>query len=192
MAYEDYANFPQREQPAYWTRQWEVTACAQDRPMPDRHGRLADAAQQGLRVRKRHPHGEVIGLVPQGARVSLGKQEQGWGQLTDLHGLSLYPPVADGFVAPSAAIGGWIYLGRENGGALLEEVMAANFILECDCKTRFEKISKIVLLNEGGFVNDANDSGGATNKGIAWTTWQAYAKEDIGVEPTLIILKLYR
>src|SRR5579864_2106367 len=59
----------------------------------------------------------------------------------------------------------------------------------CDCKARFEKISKIVLLNEGGFVDDPNDSGGATNKGIAWATWQAYAKEDIGVEPTLANLK---
>ncbi|TDN69138.1 glycosyl hydrolase 108 family protein [Paraburkholderia sp. BL10I2N1] len=59
----------------------------------------------------------------------------------------------------------------------------------CDCKARFEKISKIVLHNEGGFVNDPDDSGGATNKEIAWPAWQAYAKEDIGVESTLANLK---
>lgn len=65
--------------------------------------------------------------------------------------------------------------------------LVGNFLQRgiCDCKARFEKISKIVLLNEGGFVNDSNDSGGATNKGIAWATWQAHAREDVGLEPTL-------
>lgn len=57
------------------------------------------------------------------------------------------------------------------------------------CKAKFLKISDIVLFNEGGYVNDPNDSGGPTNKGIAWNTWKAYAKEDIGVEPTLENLK---
>ncbi|MEM5293753.1 glycosyl hydrolase 108 family protein, partial [Burkholderia sp. JPY481] len=67
--------------------------------------------------------------------------------------------------------------------------LVGNFLQNCDCKARFEKISKIVLLNEGGFVDDPNDSGGATNKGIAWDTWKAYAEEDVGVEPTLDNLK---
>ncbi|EPN9527367.1 type VI secretion system tip protein TssI/VgrG [Cronobacter malonaticus] len=53
----------------------------------------------------------------------------------------------------------------------------------------FSKISPIIFKNEGGYVNDPNDSGGATNKGIAWNTWQKYAKEDLGVEPTLDNLK---
>jgi len=38
-------------------------------------------------------------------------------------------------------------------------------------------------------VNDPNDKGGATNKGISWKTWTRYAKEDLGVEPTLKNLK---
>ncbi|MGF6954723.1 lysozyme family protein [Paraburkholderia youngii] len=67
--------------------------------------------------------------------------------------------------------------------------LVGSFLQNCDCKARFEKISKIVLLNEGGFVDDPNDSGGATNKGIAWDTWKAYAEEDVGVEPTLDNLK---
>ncbi|EPA9747695.1 glycosyl hydrolase 108 family protein, partial [Cronobacter malonaticus] len=53
----------------------------------------------------------------------------------------------------------------------------------------FSKISPIIFKNEGGYVNDPDDSGGATNKGIAWNTWQKYAKEDLGVEPTLDNLK---
>lgn len=56
-------------------------------------------------------------------------------------------------------------------------------------KDNFSKISPVILQNEGGYVNDPNDAGGATNKGIAWQTWQRYAKEDLGVEPTLANLK---
>jgi predicted chitinase len=123
MSDEDYANFPNREKPAYWLRQWQVTEFAKDRPLAGRSGRVADAGQQGLRVRKSHPHGEVIGILPQGSSVSIGKREKGWGQVKDLHGATLYPPVAGGFVPPSAALGGWIYLGNENGGPLVKEVM---------------------------------------------------------------------
>lgn len=56
---------------------------------------------------------------------------------------------------------------------------------EVDCYSKFHKISKIILKHEGGFVNDPNDSGGATNKGIAWNTWKSFAQVDLGVLPTL-------
>lgn len=58
-----------------------------------------------------------------------------------------------------------------------------------DCEARFNKVSRIVLANEGGFVDDPDDAGGATNMGIAWRTWQSYAKTDLGLEPTLENLK---
>ncbi|WP_202115095.1 glycosyl hydrolase 108 family protein [Gilliamella sp. Pas-s27] len=58
-----------------------------------------------------------------------------------------------------------------------------------DCSLKFHRISKIVLKHEGGYVNNPNDSGGATNKGIAWNTWVSYAKQDLGIEPTLENLK---
>jgi lysozyme family protein len=57
------------------------------------------------------------------------------------------------------------------------------------CAVKFEKISAIILRHEGGYVNNANDRGGATNKGISWAIWQAYAQSDAGVEPTLDNLK---
>ncbi|MBR8299555.1 glycoside hydrolase family 19 protein [Burkholderia dolosa] len=123
MSWEDYANFPKRQKPLYWLRQWKVTQYAQDKPSQGRSGQMADSSQQGLRVRKSHPHGEIIGIVPQGASISVGKREKGWGQVTDLHGASLYPPEADGYVEPSRAVGGWVYLGQENGGPLVEEVI---------------------------------------------------------------------
>ncbi|WP_345812100.1 glycoside hydrolase family 19 protein [Paraburkholderia sp. PREW-6R] len=123
MSSEDYANFPNREKPSYWPRQWQVTPHAQDKPSPGRNGQVADPAQQGLRVRRNHPHGEIIGILPQGASVSIGRKEKDWGLVTDLHGTSMYPPDAGGYVEPSRAVGSWIYLGQENGGRVVEEVI---------------------------------------------------------------------
>ena len=123
MSWEDYANFPKREKPSYWSRQWQVTQHPRDKPSPGRNGQVADPSQHGLRVRKKHPRGAIIGILPQGTTVSIGKREKNWGQVTDLHGASLYPPEAGGYVEPSCAIGGWIYLGRENGGPVVEEVI---------------------------------------------------------------------
>ena len=57
-----------------------------------------------------------------------------------------------------------------------------------DCNTFENAISK-VLNTEGGFVDDPADPGGATNKGIAWKTWQSFAKSILGKEPTLQNLK---
>jgi predicted chitinase len=122
MSREDYANFPTREKPSYWMRQWLITSFARDRPVSGRNGQVADAGQQGLRVRTApSSHSNAIGILPQGASVSIGKKEKGWGQLKDLHGAQLFPPIAGTFVSPSAAIGGWIYMGQENGGPLVEE-----------------------------------------------------------------------
>jgi lysozyme family protein len=58
-----------------------------------------------------------------------------------------------------------------------------------DCDLKFRKVAPIILEHEGGYVNDPDDSGGATNKGITIGTWSAYAKEDLGIEPTLENLK---
>ncbi|WP_232444604.1 glycoside hydrolase family 19 protein [Burkholderia ubonensis] len=123
MSHEDYANFPKREKPAYWSRRWQVTQHAQDKPTPGRGGQVPDPAQQGLRVRKSHPHGETIGILPLGTSVSIGKREKSWGQVTDLHGALPYPAEAGGYVEPSRAIGGWVYLGQENGGPVVQEVV---------------------------------------------------------------------
>ncbi|APR39609.1 glycoside hydrolase family 19 protein [Paraburkholderia sp. SOS3] len=123
MSDEDYANFPARGKPSYWTRQWLVTSFARDRPVIGRNGQAADARQLGLRVRTAPtPHSNAIGILPQGASVSIGKKEKGWGQLKDLHGAQLHPPIAGTFVSASAAIGGWICMGQENGGPLVDEV----------------------------------------------------------------------
>ncbi|RBJ76614.1 glycoside hydrolase family 19 protein, partial [Pseudomonas sp. MWU12-2534b] len=66
MSWEDYANFPKREKPSYWPRQWRVTQYAQDKQASGRSGQVADPAQQGLRIRKT-PGGSTIAILPQGA-----------------------------------------------------------------------------------------------------------------------------
>ena len=43
-------------------------------------------------------------------------------------------------------------------------------------KEHFEKTLKFVLQREGGYVNDPNDLGGETNKGITYRTYNAYRK----------------
>ncbi len=40
----------------------------------------------------------------------------------------------------------------------------------------FEKMLKFVLQNEGGYVNDPNDLGGETNKGITHNTYNSYRR----------------
>ncbi|MGF6959557.1 glycoside hydrolase family 108 protein [Paraburkholderia youngii] len=124
MSKADYDNFPKRQKPAYWSRQWQVTQFAQDRPRPGRSGQIADPSQVGLPVR-RTPNGSIVGILPQGAGVSIGKTDTvhgaTWGQLTDLNGATLYAPEAGGYVATSVAVGGWICLGAQNGGPVANE-----------------------------------------------------------------------
>ncbi|QCP51348.1 glycoside hydrolase family 19 protein [Trinickia violacea] len=123
MSYEDYANLPKREKPAYWPKQWRVTEFAQDKPLTGKQGQAAGKGQQGLRVRSGpSSKGNAIGILPQGATVSTGKLEKGWGQVKDVHGAELSVPVTGSFVSPLDAIGGWIYLGQENGGPLVNEI----------------------------------------------------------------------
>ncbi|WP_193101076.1 glycosyl hydrolase 108 family protein [Burkholderia sp. Z1] len=126
MSWEDYANFPKREKPPYWPRQWLVTQYAQDKQASGRSGQAPDPAQQGLRIRKT-PGGSPIAILPQGANVGIGKIEamngKPWGQLTDLRGTSLYPQKAGEYIEPSSAIGKWVFLGQENGGPVAEETV---------------------------------------------------------------------
>lgn len=53
----------------------------------------------------------------------------------------------------------------------------------------FNGIMEKLLRHEGGFVNNPNDKGKATNKGISWKTWEANAKSILNIEPTLDNLK---
>ncbi|WP_322014093.1 glycoside hydrolase family 19 protein [Paraburkholderia sp. J12] len=151
MSSADYdSNFPKRQKPAYWSRQWTITNYAQDKPTPVA-GQVADG-QVGLHVR-RTPNGPVLGILPQGASVSIGKTETvhgaTWGQLTDLNGATLYAPVAGGYVAPAAAITGWIFLGAQNGGPVAKETMP---------DSTFDRV--VVTTNQACSPGDLQGTGG--------------------------------
>lgn len=57
-----------------------------------------------------------------------------------------------------------------------------------DCNTFENKVSEVIN-TEGDFVNDPNDPGGPTNKGISWSAWTENAQSVLGVDPTLDNLK---
>jgi lysozyme family protein len=53
----------------------------------------------------------------------------------------------------------------------------------------FDTFLPILLRFEGGFVNDPDDPGGATNKGITLKTFSGCARNLLGIDPTLGNLK---
>jgi len=54
---------------------------------------------------------------------------------------------------------------------------------------KFKRFLPQILRFEGGFVNDPDDPGGATNKGITIGTFRRHAQSVLGIEPTLENLK---
>lgn len=125
MSNTDYdSNFPKRQKPGYWSRQWQITEHAQDKQRPGPGGQTAASALVGLHVRKT-PNGSALGMLPQGANVTIGKTQKvhgaTWGQVTNLNGATLYALEAGGYVAADVAINGWIYMGAQNGGPVAKE-----------------------------------------------------------------------
>jgi lysozyme family protein len=49
----------------------------------------------------------------------------------------------------------------------------------------FDAFFPTLLKHEGGFVNDPDDPGGATNKGVTFATFQACALKLLQIQPTL-------
>ncbi|WP_237179626.1 glycoside hydrolase family 19 protein [Paraburkholderia sacchari] len=115
MSVSEYANFPKRSKPVFWTRQYQVTSYARDRqtggPNP----------QMGLRVRSSHPHGQPKGILPQGTNITLSRQENGWGQIATLDCEMPYPLAVGGLIRNADLVGKWVFLGQENGGPLVNE-----------------------------------------------------------------------
>jgi len=118
----DYDSDKTLPRPAYWTPDFKVTQFARDKPTGGRTG-ATPPSQVGLRVRATHPRGTPLCILPHGAQVSISKRKGNWGQITDTHGAQLIPPTVGGYVAPTAAIGGWIFLGKEAGHPVAEAVV---------------------------------------------------------------------
>lgn len=57
------------------------------------------------------------------------------------------------------------------------------------CKELFSKVSGVIILHEGGYVNDPDDKGGETNMGVTLDTWKAFAPGDLGIQATSATLK---
>ncbi|WP_277183582.1 hypothetical protein, partial [Caballeronia sp. BR00000012568055] len=128
LAFSDYQQDAAKTRPAYWSgsSRYKVTDHAKDVPATGHGGQAADASQKGLRVRasvtRGHASHQSTGILPNGATVSIGERQGHWGKITDTHGAQLYPPQA-GAAPPGTVVGGWIFLGNEQGLPLVEEVM---------------------------------------------------------------------
>ncbi|BBU27058.1 hypothetical protein BTHE68_07920 [Burkholderia sp. THE68] len=151
LAYEEYEQDATTKKPTYWPMQYKVTEHAQDKPDPSRVGQLPEAGQQGLRVRSGarggHRGAHPLGILPQGACVSIGEQQKGWGKITDVHGAQLYAPKV-GELPPTSVVGGWIFLGNEHGGPVVQGFMPDD---------AFDRVT--VTLSSSGSGSDANAQG---------------------------------
>ncbi|BBU29941.1 hypothetical protein BTHE68_36750 [Burkholderia sp. THE68] len=156
QAYEEYERDAPTTKPTYWPTQYKVTEHAQDKPDASRLGQLPEG-QQGLRVRSGpkggHRGAHSLGILPQGACVSIGEQQKGWGKITDAHGAQLYAPKV-GEVPPTTVVGGWIFLGNEHGGPVAQGFMPDD---------AFDRV--VVTLSTSGDASDANAKGIAVKAG---------------------------
>ena len=57
------------------------------------------------------------------------------------------------------------------------EVMASGQV-----RTTFDEIIEVVLAHEGGFVDDPDDRGGATNWGVTQAVWEDYLEDEFTSE----------
>lgn len=76
--------------------------------------------------------------------------------------------------------------GVTNGLAYLDicNICVAGTTGKIDCCATQSKILDRVIEDEGGYVNNPNDKGGATNYGISQFIWNAGAQSVLGIDPS--------
>lgn len=150
QAYDEYERDTTKAKPAYWSTQRKVAEYAQDKPDPSRTGQAPEASQQGLKVRSGpkggHRGANALGILPQGASVSIGEQHNGWGRITDANGAQAYAPKV-GDAPPATVVGGWIFLGSEHGGPVVRETMPD------------DALDRVVITLSSGGASDPNAQG---------------------------------
>lgn len=109
--------------PKCWSPEFKVTTFARDKPKPSPGGQPAPAQQQGLRVRETHPKGAPLCILPQDTQFSISERVGDWGKVKNTYDAQPYPPKVGDYVDVATAIGGWAFLGKENGGYVVAEVM---------------------------------------------------------------------
>lgn len=114
--------------PGHWSPEFKVTTFARDQQRTKPGMRAAPAEKRGLRVRTARGGGKPLCIVPQGARFRIGERKGNWGKIIGSE--PVIPANVGDFAAPDAAVGGWVFLGQENGGSVVEEVMP-DAVLDC-------------------------------------------------------------
>ncbi|KXU93678.1 hypothetical protein CR51_28805 [Caballeronia megalochromosomata] len=150
QAYDEYERDTTKAKPVFWATRQKITEHAQDKPDASRTGQLPNAGEQGLRVRSApkagHSGGRPVGILPQGACVSIGEIQKGWGKITDVHDAQPFASKV-GDAPPATVVGGWIFLGNEHGGPVVQDIMPDD---------AFDRV--VVTLSSGG-AHDAHAQG---------------------------------
>lgn len=106
--------------PAYWTTWYKVTADAKNRQAVGSARLGSPAAQVGLHVLATKPGGTILGILPHGAQFSVLKREGEWAQIDAIHVGSMVPRKVGGYIDPTAAHKGWVFLGKNGSAAVVE------------------------------------------------------------------------
>jgi hypothetical protein len=124
---EEYEKDSTLKKPAYWDLAYEILYSAVDRPEANANtGIAAPEEQVGLRVRAAPWRGQILAILPQGARLRIGekKEKDLWGKIVEIESDGdMYPPQAGAYVADNAKTG-WIFLGEEHGKPVVKQVLS--------------------------------------------------------------------
>jgi predicted chitinase len=124
---EEYEKDSTLKKPVYWDLAYEILDSAVDRPEANANtGIAAPEGQVGLRVRAAPRRGQILAILPQGARLRIGekKEKDLWGKIVEIESDGdMYPPQAGAYVADDAKTG-WIFLGEEHGKPVVKQVLS--------------------------------------------------------------------
>jgi hypothetical protein len=115
-----YASEKTLQRPAYWTTWFKVTSGARNRQTAGSTHPGLQTAQVGLQVLATKSGGTILGILPHGAQFSVLKREGDWAQIDAIHVGSMVPSKVGGYVDPTAAHKGWVFLGKDGSAAVVE------------------------------------------------------------------------
>jgi hypothetical protein len=115
QSFEEYQSESSLARPTYWSKAWEVTSAANDKPKSDVHHGYPSGGQVGLNIHDAPKSPSMLGILPRGARVLIGERQGSWGRIAVIESGGPVIPAKIGCLPGANAPTGWIC--RDNGQA---------------------------------------------------------------------------